>query len=228
MRQSRYLLIPILFFLVSLRPVVLGAAGCARRSAILTDHDRPADERPAKLRIITRSSAWFAAAEGSGSSHEELYKWVNFLIMVGVLAYFMRKPLSNFFSDRLDSIQQALSKGKRAAEASEAKLAEIQRKLANVQREIEAFRADSEREMQAERERLKQSAGVEAQRIVDFAQVQIEAATGLAKVELKKYAARQAVEMADAMVRERMDDSVRQRLVGNFVAGLKSKTETRN
>jgi F-type H+-transporting ATPase subunit b len=209
-RPPRYLLIPLLFVLIAVRPVPLGAAVGTPCSAIL-----PGDDR-----TIARASAWLQTAESSGSSHDEFFKWLNFLIMIGALAYFLRRPLSDFFADRLDAIHQALSQGRRAVEVSEAKLGEIEAKLANIQQEIAAFRVDSEREMQAERERLKQSAELEAQRILDFAQVQIEAATRLAKVELKKYAARQALELAEVLVRQRLDDPARQRLVGNFVAGL--------
>lgn len=217
MRPPRYLLIPLLFVLIAMRPLPLGAAVGTPRSPIL-----PGDDR-----TIARASAWLQAAESSGSSHDEFFKWLNFLIMIGALAYFLRRPLSDFFADRLDAIHQALSQGRRAVEVSEAKLGEIEGKLSNVQQEIAAFRADSEREMQAERERLKQSAQLEAQRILDFAQVQIEAATRLAKAELKKYAARQALELAEVLVRQRLDDPARQRLVGNFVAGL-GKAELKN
>jgi F-type H+-transporting ATPase subunit b len=216
-RRPAYLLIPVLFLLVALGPVGVAAAVRSPACAVL-----PGDDRTA-----VRASAWLQAGETSSSSHDEIFKWINFLIMVGVLGYFLRKPLSDFFADRLDSIRQSLSQGRHAVEAAEAKLAEVERKLAQVEQEIAAFRADSEREMQAERERLKQTADAEGQRILEFAQVQIEAATRLAKAELKKYAAKQAVELAEQLLRQRMDEQARERLVGNFVAGLK-KPELKN
>lgn len=217
MRPPRSLLIPLLFVLSAVRGVPLGAAVGTPRSAILVSDDRN----------TARAGTWLQADQSSGSLRDQVFRWINFVIMIGALAYFLRRPLSDFFADRLDAIHQALSQGRRAVEVSEARLGEIEAKLANVQQEIEGFRADSEREMQAERERLKQSAELEAQRILDFAQVQIEAATRLAKAELRKYAARQAVELAEAQVRQRLDDPARQRLVGNFVAGL-GKLELKN
>jgi F-type H+-transporting ATPase subunit b len=209
-RRPACLVIPLLFVLITMGPVAIGAGVPSARASIVAGDDR----------TVARAGAWFQSGESSGSSRDELFKLINFLIMVGVLVYVLRKPLSDFFADRLDSIHQALNQGRHAVEISEAKLAEIEYKLANVEREIAAFRAESEREMQAERERLKQSADLEAQRILEFAQVQIEAATRLAKAELKKYAAQQAVELAEALIRQRLDNTGRERLVGNFLAGL--------
>jgi F-type H+-transporting ATPase subunit b len=218
LRRPSYLPITVLLVALAAGPVALGAGSQHGSSAIALDARSD----------LTRADGWFQESKSGGSSHEELFKWINFLIMAGALGYFLRKPLGDFFADRLDSIRQALSQGRRAVEVSDAKLAEIEAKLANVEREIAAFRVDSGREMQAERERLKHSADVEAQRILDFARVQIEAATRLAKAELKKYAAQQAVDLAEALIRQRIDDPARQRLVGSFVSGLKSKPDLKN
>lgn len=218
MRRAAFFGMPILLALLAAGPLALAAVVRSHGSAVALGNNEAG----------ARASGWLQAGESSGASHEEIFKWVNFLIMAGVLAYFLRKPLSDFFADRRDSIRQALDQGRHAIEVSEAKLREVESKLANIEREIAAFRADSEREMQAERERLKQSAELEAQRILEFAQVQIDAATRLAKAELKRFAASQAVEQAEALVRQRLDDSTRQRLVGNFAAGLKSKSEIKN
>lgn len=216
MKRVGYLFAIGAFALIALHPVRSAAA------------ERRPSNVSAEAAATVLSSGWLQAEEGTTTSHEGMFKLINFLIVAGVLGFLLRKPLANFFSDRLDAIQQALSQGRQAAEASEAKLAEVERKLANVQQEIAAFRAESEREMQAERERLKQAAELEAQRILEFAQVQIEAATRLAKAELRKQAAKQAVELAEVLVQQRLDDTARQRLVGNFVAGLKGKSEIKN
>jgi len=44
-----------------------------------------------------------------------------------------------------------------------------------------------------------------------------------AKLELKNYAVQQAIDQAEAMIRERLDDAGRSRLFGRFVAGLEAK-----
>ncbi|HEV2114385.1 MAG TPA: ATP synthase F0 subunit B [Terriglobales bacterium] len=154
-------------------------------------------------------------------SHHLLLEWINFLIVAVVLAYLLRKPMARFFAERLDTIREGLEEGRRAMAESEAKLAEVEKKLKNLEQEIADFRARSEVEMRAERERLREAAEREAQRVMDFAQTQIEAAVRAAQVELKRYAAAQAVELAESVVRRRLDDPLRNKLVSQFVAELK-------
>lgn len=169
-----------------------------------------------------------ATEEGAAPAREDLFKWINFAILVVALGYLLRKPLGGFFADRLGSIRKELDEGRRALEASENRLAAVEAKLRGFERELAEFRASSEQEMEAERERLKDAAEREAQRILDFARSQIEASARAAKLDLKHYAAGQALELAEALIRGRLDDNTRHRLVSRFVGGLAGKSSTGN
>lgn len=158
---------------------------------------------------------------GAEASHEERLKWINFVILAVALIYLLRKPLSRFFAERLDTIHEGLEEGRRALATSDAKLAEVEAKLKKLEQELADFRARSQVEMQAERERLRQAAERDAQRVMDFAQAQIEAAVRAAKLELKRYAAGQALELAESAIRRRLDESTRHQLVSHFMAQLK-------
>jgi F-type H+-transporting ATPase subunit b len=173
-------------------------------------------------------SVALAADEGAAPAREDLFKWINFAILVVALGYLLRKPLGSFFADRLGSIRKGLDEGRRALEASEARLAAVEAKLRAFERELAEFRASSEREMEAERERLRDAAEREAQRILDFARSQIEASARAARLDLKRYAAGQALELAEELIRGRLDDGARHRLVNRFVSGLAQKSSTRN
>lgn len=173
------------------------------------------------------SSLLEAGESDSAESHHETLEWVNVLILAAVLIYVLRKPMARFFAERLDTIQEGLEEGRRAVAASEAKLAEVEKKLRDLEREIADFHARSEVEMKAERERLQQAAERDAQRVMDFAQAQIEAAVRAAQVELKRYAAGQAVELAESVIRRRLDEPLRHQLVNQFVAQLK-ESQTKN
>ena len=157
-----------------------------------------------------------------------MFNWINFAILVVGLAYLLRKPLGSFFSDRLSSIRQELSEGRQALEASEARLAAIEEKLRNFEHELAEFRAASEREMEAEGKRLKDAAQREAERILDFARSQIDAAARAAKFDLRRFAAAQALELAEALIRERLDENTRHRLVDRFVSSLGETSPARN
>ncbi len=159
--------------------------------------------------------------------HELLYKTINFIILVGGLGYVLRKPMAEFFSGRSASIQKALDEGRKALEASQAQLRAAERKLRGLEAEIAALQATAEREMAAERQRLQQAGTEEATRIMEFARAQIDSALRAAKLDLKNYAAQQSVTRAEGLIRTRLDDAGRRRLVAQFAATMGSK-EVRN
>lgn len=161
------------------------------------------------------------AEEGEG--HESLYHWINFILLAAALVYLGRKPLGAFFAQRSESVRKALEEGRKALEASQAQLKAVEEKLRHLEQDIEAFKASAVREMEAQRERLRQAAAAEAEKIRDFTRVQMDAALRAAKLELKNYAVQQAIEQAEAMIRQRLDDTGRSRLFGRFVSGLDAK-----
>ena len=208
-----------------LRAIFVCVLSLLESAARLQAAPRPGDPShgaPIEINVL------LAAEQGGAPAHEELFKWINFAILVVALGYFLRKPLGSFFADRLSSIRRGLEEGRRALEASETRLAAVEEKLRSFERELAEFRAASEREMEAERERLKQAVEREAERILDFARSQIEASARAARLDLKRYAAAEALQLAELLIRERLDDSARQRLVNRFVDGLAERPPTRN
>ena len=79
------------------------------------------------------------------------------------------------------------------------------------------------REMEAERQRLKLAAAEEAEKILQSARAQTEVAVRAAKLELKSSAAEQAVELAEEIIRQRLDEAGRKQLVSDFLARVESK-----
>jgi F-type H+-transporting ATPase subunit b len=168
----------------------------------------------------------FAAAaeeERSEPAHALLFKVINFVLLVGGLGYVLRKPAADFFRSRSASIQKGLEEGRKALEASQAQLQAVEEKLRHLEEEIAAFRASAAREIEAERQRLQQATAAEAARILESATAQMDTAVRGAKLELKNYAARQAVTLAEGLIRESLDEAGRRRLVSQFAANLQAK-----
>jgi F-type H+-transporting ATPase subunit b len=173
--------------------------------------------------------AWSLEAEPAAKEkdseppHELLFKVINFVILVGGLGYVLRKPLAEFFSSRSASIQKALDEGRKALEASQAQLQAVEEKLRGLEAEIADFKASAAREMEAERQRLQKASAEEAARILESARAQTDNAVRAAKLDLKNYAAQQSVTLAEELIRTRLDDAGRRRLVTQFLATLESK-----
>ena len=160
------------------------------------------------------------AEEGTPTKHEELYKIINFVILVGGLAYLLRKPLVEFLAQRSAAIRKSLDEGRKALEVSQAQLQAVEEKLARLQEEIAAFRAAAAREMEVERKHLQEMAAAEAEKMLQATRAEMETATKAAMLELRQYAGQQAVELAEQMIRERLDEGGRQRLFNQLLAKL--------
>jgi len=169
------------------------------------------------------SALWSASPEQPQEGHENLYHWINFILLAAALVSLGRKPLAAFFTQRSESVRKALEEGRKALEASQAQLKAVEEKLRHLEEDIAAFKASAVHEMEAERERLRRAAAAEAEKIRDFNRAQMDVALRAAKLELRNYGVQQAIEQAEAMIRERLDDAGRSRLVGRFVAGLEAK-----
>lgn len=160
------------------------------------------------------------AAEDKGETRELIFKTINFLILAGALAYLLRKPLADFFTQRSSEIQAGLEEGRKALAESQARLSAVEEKLRRLEEEIAAFKASAEREMDAERQRLRQAAESEAQKILESARARMETASRAAQLDLKRHIADQALMQAEQLIRDRMDDPTQRRLVRQFVDKL--------
>ena len=182
--------------------------------------------RAASPRLVL---AWAAAPEQEEQSQEaakerhELYiKIINFTILAVALGYLLRKPMAEFFAQRSEGIRKALEEGRAALEKSQAQLQAVEEKLKHLEEEIAAFKATAEKEMEAERKRLAEESAREAERILETARVRIDSAARAAKLDLRIFAAQQALQLAEQIIRDRLDDAARERLVSQFIATLGS------
>lgn len=179
----------------------------------------------ARARALSHAAALRAAEDATeeGGGRALLFKLVNFAILFGALFYLLRKPAAEFFAGRSAAIQKSLEEGRKALEASQAQLRAVDEKLQRLEEEISAFKSQAAREMEAERARLRQTAAEEAEKILAAARAQMDLALRSAQLELKAYTAQQALALAEEMIRQRLDEPARQRLLSQFVAGLEAR-----
>lgn len=165
--------------------------------------------------------------EAADARNELYFKIINFTLLVVGLGYLLRKPLGEFLAQRSEGIRKALDEGRAAVEASQAKLSAVEEKLSRLEQEIAAFKVSAEKEMQQERQRLVEETAREAEKIQETARVRMDSAVRKARLDLKAYTAQEALRLAEQMIRERVDDAVRSRLVSEFIRTLEAR-EKRN
>jgi F-type H+-transporting ATPase subunit b len=184
--------------------------------------------RPARPAVNSLALLAEQPAKNESSSRERLFDWINFILLVGVLVYALRKPLARFFAQRSSALEHALEEGRTALEAARVQLAGAEGKMRRLEEDIAVLKAAAVREREAERERLQLAAEEEARRILESARAMIESATQAAKLELRSAAASEAVALAERMIRERLDEANRARLVSRFLQAIEAGPGSRH
>ena len=159
--------------------------------------------------------------EGFAEKHELALKWANFLLLAGLLGYFIGKNAGPFFAARSAGIRKDMDESLRQREQAEAKAADVDRRLANLEKDIAALRGQSEAEAQAETERMAQHTADEIAKIQAHAEREIASAGKAARMALKRHAAELAMGLAEQKVRARMTPGTEDALVQGFVRNLK-------
>ena len=159
--------------------------------------------------------------ESFAEKHELALKWANFLLLAGLLGYFIGKNAGPFFAARSAGIRKDMDESLRQREQAEAKAADVDRRLANLEKDIAALRGQSETEAQAETERMAQHTAAEIAKIQAHAEREIASAGKAARMALKRYSAELAMGLAEQKVRARMTPDTEDALVQGFVRNLK-------
>jgi F0F1-type ATP synthase membrane subunit b/b' len=180
-------------------------------------------KRAARLALLISLGAGLSFAEGTESAGGSLtlWKWANFLLLAGGLGYLIRKSAPPLFAARSQSILKDIAESGKIRQDADARAAEVDRRLAGLEAEIAALRADSQRESQAETQRLASHTAAEIAKIHAQAEQEIGAAGKAARADLKRYAAELAVGLAEQKIRARMTPATEDGLVRGFVRNLK-------
>ena len=165
-----------------------------------------------------------AAEEGHGGWGwgETVGRWINLLILFGGLAYFLREPARQFFSNRKAELQKQLRRAEEARQEAEAKLAEAEERMKRLDSELDAIRRQAREEAEREKERVREQAEEEVKRILSVARREIHNLGRSVRQDLKDYAAEIAVQMARDRLRDRMDSESDSILTELFLADLKT------
>ena len=176
--------------------------------------------------ILFFAAAAQAAEPGQSAAEGEsglLFKWINFLILVGVLLWLFKKVLPPIFRRKADIISEAIAKAAAAKAEAERQLKEAAVKLTRLEQEVAEFRAAAQMEAQAELERLRKLTQRDVEKIGLAAKAEIEAAERAARVALKALAAKLAVDGAESLVAKQVTPAVQDALIHNFVQSLEGR-----
>ncbi|MHB8846177.1 MAG: F0F1 ATP synthase subunit B family protein [Nitrospirota bacterium] len=172
---------------------------------------------------VALAAAAFASEAAHGAEEytfmaDWLPRIANFAIIVGLLVYFLRKPVRDMFANRSASIAKAMEESRQAREQAVAALAEMERKSRDMETETRAMIAEA----QARGEKDKQALVEEGKKIVKDIQEQIKTGTDVevqkAKAALAAEAAVLAVDLAEGTIRSTIGKQDHERIVKEYVS----------
>ncbi len=147
-------------------------------------------------------------------------KAFNFAVLVGVLVYFLRQPLSDYLSSRITRVREDLVAAAATRETATRQLAEIQTKLGALPGELEALKHRGAEEIVAERARIEQAAQVERQRLLEQTNREIDMHLRVARRELVEFTATQAVGVASDRIKRSITPEDQARMLDRYSAQL--------
>jgi F-type H+-transporting ATPase subunit b len=120
----------------------------------------------------------------------------NFLILAIGVGYVLRKTLPKTFRERNSRIQKQLVDARTATEEASARLNSVEARLAKLDDQIAAMRAQAETDSAKEEQRIRASVEEEKSKILAAAEAEIQSATATARRDIQQFAAGLAIEQA--------------------------------
>jgi len=178
----------------------------------------------AALLFVLVAAPVFAAGGGDDSGPAKFPVWeiFNFALLAAVLVYVGRKPLQEMFASRREEIAGDIDKASALLEEAESRSAEWQKRLADLDAELESIRVTARQRAEEEGERILAEAADGAERIRRDAVAAVEHELRRAQEQLREEAASLSTELATGILDREVGDGDRDRLMDEFISRVDS------
>ncbi len=142
---------------------------------------------------------------------------VNFVLFLGVIFYFARRPIKDFLANRRLGISRELEESQRIKDEAEAKSLDLQNRLRSFDREVQDMLDRVATECDAEKTRALEGAEEAATGILKTSERTIREETEKARHELRQEAVDSAVTLAEQVLIKTVTDEDQRRLMGGYM-----------
>jgi F-type H+-transporting ATPase subunit b len=166
----------------------------------------------------------YVLASGAGMPIESpfalLMRVINFALLVALLFFLLRKPMSNFVNGRHQKVREDLEEAQRAREEAEAHYKEMEQKLAEAQKEMTELKQMLIDQGKAEKEKILANAQREGERIRQQSEITAQQEIKKAQHLLRQEAVELAASMAETMLKERIQPKDHEILIDDYLEKL--------
>ncbi len=168
--------------------------------------------------------AWASEDGGHGGeswlSSSFIFKVANFVILIAVLYWLLAKQAKAFFTNRKESIKQALEEAKNNKEEAERRYKEFSGKLAGLEEKAKEIAKDLREEGEKEKENIINEAREVAKKILEQAEITASHEIKKAIQELREEATNLIVSLAEETIKKEISGEDQEQLIKDYVDKL--------
>lgn len=173
------------------------------------------------LMIALTGVSW-AASDGDGALLDLLARFINFALLVIILAVVLKKSNAlGFFPNRVDDIKKRMEQLRREKEEAEARYLAIQQKLADFESEKEAILDEARRDGEAEKETILAEAENRVKQMLAQVESSLQQEVEDAKARLRWEVADLAADKAREIIARELNEDDQDRLVQDFIENVR-------
>lgn len=135
----------------------------------------------------------------------EAWKFINLGLFVAIMVYLVKKPLSEAFKAKRDSIRAELIKAEEEKQAALAKLTTVEGKLAQLETEQQNILQKAKDEAAAEKKRIADQTAADAERLRQQTEADLARLSKLSQIDLRRYSAEESIRLAEAKLRSQIN-----------------------
>lgn len=184
--------------------------------------------QPVLLGLWLLSVPALCFASGGEGGHEAGIPWLslgfhalNLAILVGVIVWFGRRPISDALRNRSLEVKRAIEDAQKARDEAQARVRDLEGRMAHFQDEVERMRRETREEAERERETIIASADREAANLRISAERAIREETRRARRSLQEESVRIAVHLAEEILRQQVSPDDQRRLAAELLESVK-------
>lgn len=147
---------------------------------------------------------------------------VNWVLLAGLLIWMCTKSLPGVFAAREKSINNAIDEAKKSREEGEAFLKAQKQKVANAEKEAEHILVEAREMADQMKAQIDEETAREILSLEQKVEQQIASERQIAITELRRTASRAAIALAEASLKDALNEDAKKRLMDEFVDQLEA------
>lgn len=150
----------------------------------------------------------------------ELWRFFNLAVFAAIMLYLLKKPLTEAFKVRRETIRAELIKAEEEKQAALAQLTATEAKLARLDAEKSDVLERARREAEAEKLRILQQTEEETNKLREQAASEIERKSKLVQIRLRRFSAEESIRLAEEKIRREINAEKDARLVRQSIESI--------